>query len=184
MKKNLHKQQIKPALSLNFKLIIEFMLKRIVVFVALATLFVSCKKASAPGCPYRESNAVAPAGEIAAVQAYCASAHPGAIQHSSGLFYEIINPGTGSVTPGVCSTVTVKYTGTLTNTTKFDENQTGVSFTLGGLILGWQKGIPLIKKGGIINLYIPPSLGYGSSAAGSIPGNSILVFTVQLVDVQ
>ena len=68
------------------------------------------------------------------------------------------------------------------NNVKFDENLTGTTFALGGLILGWQKGIPLIQKGGSINLYIPPSLGYGANATGSIPANSILVFTIQLVD--
>ena len=160
------------------------MMKKLFVFVAIAILFVSCKKTSSNNCTYTESNAVAPPSEIASVQAYVNANHPAAIQHSSGLFYEITNPGTGTATPGVCSTVTVKYTGTLTNGTQFDANTTGVSFVLGQLILGWQKGIPLIRAGGSINLYIPPSLGYGSNTVGTIPANSILVFTIQLMDVQ
>jgi FKBP-type peptidyl-prolyl cis-trans isomerase FkpA len=44
-------------------------------------------------------------------------------------------------------------------------------------------GLPLIKKGGVIRLIIPSSLAYGCNAAGSIPGDSVLYFEVELVDV-
>ncbi|WP_462220714.1 FKBP-type peptidyl-prolyl cis-trans isomerase [Ferruginibacter sp.] len=166
------------------------MIKKLLVFSALAILFVSCTKSNEPTCPFADIAAVAPASEITAVQNYVTSSHPAAIQHSSGLFYEITTAGTGSVNPGVCSNITVKYTGTLTNGFKFDENLTGFSERLGGLILGWQKGLPLIKSGGSISLYIPPSLGYGSNDIKDrngvviIPANSILVFAIQLVAVQ
>lgn len=160
------------------------MLKKFIGLASITILFASCIKGTDNSCQYKESSAVAPAPEIAAVQAYVNANHPGAIQHSSGLFYEILSPGTGTTNAGVCNNVTVKYTGTLTNGTKFDENLTGTTFTLGGLILGWQKGIPLIKAGGSINLYLPPSLGYGNNAVGSIPANSILVFNIQLLAVQ
>ena len=160
------------------------MLKRTVFIIPVIFLFTGClKSTNDPICPYTESNVVAPASEIAILQSYINATYPAAIQHSSGLFYEIISPGAGA-TPGVCSNVTVKYSGYLTNGTKFDENLTGLTFTLGQLILGWQKGLPLIQKGGSINLYIPPSLGYGASQVGTIPPNSILVFVIQLVDVQ
>ena len=161
------------------------MMKKLLILGSLTVLFASCiKDAPDSGCPYKESSVVAPTSEITSLQNYITANRPAAIQHSSGLFYEILNPGTGTVTPGVCNTVTVKYSGYLTNGTKFDENLTGVSFSLGQLIIGWQKGIPLIKKGGSINLYIPPSLGYGNTATGSIPANSILIFNIQLTEVQ
>jgi FKBP-type peptidyl-prolyl cis-trans isomerase FkpA len=165
------------------------MLKKLFAFIAIAILFVSCKKATTNSCPYTASTAVAPASEITALQGYITANHPTAVQHSSGVFYEISAAGTGA-TPGVCSTITVKYTGTLTNGSKFDENLTGYTNTLGGLIQGWQRALPLIKAGGSITLYIPPSLGYGSqdirnnSGAIIIPANSILIFTIQLVAVQ
>jgi FKBP-type peptidyl-prolyl cis-trans isomerase FkpA len=63
-------------------------------------------------------------------------------------------------------------------------------FVLGTLIDGWKIGVPLIKKGGQIRLYIPPSLGYGSSDVRDnqgrviIPGNSILIFDITLIDLQ
>jgi FKBP-type peptidyl-prolyl cis-trans isomerase FkpA len=160
--------------------------KHLLGFAFAAFVFIStgCKKSSDPGCTLTEPNIVAPAAEVANLQAYVSANHPAAIQHPSGFFYEITAAGTGTVTPASCSAVTVKYTGTLTNGTVFDSNTTGVSFVLGQLIVGWQKGLPLIKKGGSIKLYIPPSLGYGSSAVGSIPPNSNLVFVIQLTDVQ
>ncbi len=160
------------------------MVKKLFAFVSLTILLVSCVKSTVDSCQYKDSVLVAPASEIAILQTYITAAHPAAIQHSSGLFYEILLPGAGTAVPGVCNTVTVKYSGYLTNGTKFDENLGGISFKLGQLIIGWQKGIPLVKKGGSINLYIPPSLGYGSSAVGSIPANSILVFNIQLLDFQ
>jgi FKBP-type peptidyl-prolyl cis-trans isomerase FkpA len=90
------------------------------------------------------------------------------------------------VTPGICSYVTVNYKGTLTNGTVFDSTKTNnpASFTLISLIEGWKQGIPLIKKGGKIRLFLPPTLGYGASAVGGIPGNSILIFDIELLSVQ
>jgi FKBP-type peptidyl-prolyl cis-trans isomerase FkpA len=124
----------------------------------------------------------APAAEVQAVKDYLAANSITATEHCSGLSYIIDAAGSGK-TADPCSTVTVTYEGKLTNGTTFDKNTTGVSFLLGQLIKGWIAGIPLIKPGGSIRLYIPPSLGYGSSGYGSIPGNSILVFRVDLIAV-
>lgn len=98
---------------------------------------------------------------------------------SRGFYYTILSPGSG-VKPTASSNVTVNYTGKLTNGNTFDSGK-GVSFNLKDLIVGWQYGIPLIAPGGSITLYLPPSLGYGSQGAGSIPGNSVLIFTIDLV---
>ena len=106
-----------------------------------------------------------------------------AIKDSRGFYYKILTEGTG-VNPTVSSKVTIYYKGTLTNGSIFD--QTGAApatFNLNQLILGWQYGLPLIKPGGKILLYLPPSLGYGSSPVGTIPANSVLIFEVQLVSV-
>lgn len=88
------------------------------------------------------------------------------------------------------STITVKYTGTLDDGTVFDstDKQGGqpATFTLakGQLIDGWVQGIPGMKVGGKRKLVIPPSLGYGAQAQGSIPPNSTLTFEIELVDVK
>ncbi|HNA01242.1 MAG TPA: hypothetical protein PLN49_10290, partial [Ferruginibacter sp.] len=123
------------------------MIKRTMLLVAIATCalaFSGCKKSSPEGCGYSESTLVAPASEVATLQAYITANHPTAIQHPSGLFYEITAPGSGA-NPSICSKVTVKYSGYLTTGAKFDENLTGVTFSLGDLIVGWQKGLPLVK---------------------------------------
>lgn len=88
------------------------------------------------------------------------------------------------------STITVKYTGTLTDGTVFDSTDRHggqpATFKLakGSLIDGWVQGIPGMKVGGKRRLVIPPSLGYGAQAMGSIPANSTLVFDIELMDVK
>ncbi len=104
-----------------------------------------------------------------------------AIKHTSGMYYQIVEPGSGA-TPTINSTVKTNYNGKFTNNTSFDGGI--VSFPLGGVIEGWQIGIPLIKQGGKIKLIIPPYLGYGCNDFRSIPGNSVLVFDVELLEVQ
>ncbi|MDB5150478.1 MAG: peptidylprolyl isomerase [Mucilaginibacter sp.] len=96
----------------------------------------------------------------------------------SGVYYKIVTAGTGDH-PKVTSTVKVTYTGTLLNGTRFDGNT--ITQNLQGLIAGWQSGIPYAKAGGRIILVIPSRAGYGNSAAGSIPANSVLVFTIDLL---
>lgn len=160
------------------------MIRRLIILFSFSIALASCKKSSDDSCQYQESTVVVPASEIAVLQAYVNTTYPNAIQHPNGFFYEILAPGTGTVTPTVCSYITIKYAGYLTSGFKFDENTSGATFPLGGLIVGWQKGVPLIKTGGSINLYLPPSLGYGNTAVGSVPANSILVFNIQLLAVQ
>ncbi len=152
----------------------------------------SCLKSDEPKCTYTDSPAMATAAEIAYIQNYLSVNAITAVQHPSGIFYTIDIPGTGA-NATVCSNVTVNYTGSLMATGEiFDSNTlpAGISFTLGQLIVGWQKGIPLIKSGGAINLYIPPSLGYGSvprygnNGQIIIPADSYIAFGISLKDVQ
>ncbi len=100
-------------------------------------------------------------------------------------FYNITTPGAGTSIANLCSDISVDYKGQLTNGTGFDSsyNRGPLVATLGRLIPAWQKGIPLIKEGGKISLYIPPTLGYGNQANGPIPANSILIFDISLLGV-
>jgi FKBP-type peptidyl-prolyl cis-trans isomerase FkpA len=125
----------------------------------------------------------APASEIQAVQDYLTANSIAATQHCSGLFYRIDVAGTGA-TPTLCSNIAVTYEGKLTNGSVFDASSTPVALTLNQVITGWKDAIPLIKQGGRIYLYIPPSLGYGPAGNGPVPGNAILIFRVELVAVQ
>jgi len=108
-----------------------------------------------------------------------------AVKHSSGLYYQIVKPGSGSFTYPANTQITIKYEGRLLDGTVIDngggkEN----TFVLNQLIEGWKIGIPLIQKGGEIRLIIPPNLAYGSQATGPVPANSVLDFTIQLINVQ
>jgi FKBP-type peptidyl-prolyl cis-trans isomerase FkpA len=93
--------------------------------------------------------------------------------------------GTGSpVTAG--SSITIYYTGWLaSNGTKFDSRRspaTPITFSLSGLIQGWQQGIPGMKPGGIRRLYIPAALGYGvAGSPPNIPSNADLIFEIKLI---
>lgn len=104
-----------------------------------------------------------------------------AVRHSSGLYYQIIQPGTGKEITST-SNVNVSYEGRLLNGTIFDSTLTTgspVTFNLGQVIKGWTIGLPLIKEFGEIRLIVPSPLAYGKDSPGpSIPAKSILDFRV------
>lgn len=107
-----------------------------------------------------------------------------AVKHSSGVYYQIISEGSGAK-PTLANEVTVAYTGKLLNGNVFDKSNPTATFALNRLIVGWQIGIPLIKKGGSIRLIVPSGLAYGSSSPGAgIPKNAVLDFTIDLIDVK
>lgn len=116
---------------------------------------------------------------------YLTSNKISATKDPSGLYYVTTLVGTGA-SPVASSTVVVKYKGSLINGTVFYQTPTDKTFTylLSGLIKGWQIGIPLMKKGGKTTFYIPSELGYGATNQGIIPPNSVLVFDIELVEVQ
>jgi FKBP-type peptidyl-prolyl cis-trans isomerase FkpA len=100
---------------------------------------------------------------------------------NSGLHYIIVEEGNGK-RPNVDSKIKINYIGKLLNDNVFDSGD-NVVFDLNGLILGWQEGIPLITEQGRIKLIIPSKLGYGSRVTGNIPRNSVLVFDIDLIEV-
>lgn len=105
---------------------------------------------------------------------------------AEGLFYTILEEGEAE-RPSPTATVTVNYTGTLTNDEMFDgtpaDGRSPIRFALNNLIRGWQIGIPLVGRGGRILLYIPSELGYGTRGVpGSICPNSDLIFEIELVN--
>ena len=118
------------------------------------------------------------AKDAAAIQAYISANNISATKDPSGVYYQVITSGTGAY-PTVNSLITVNYTGKLLNGTVFDSGSIN-STALNSLVKGWQYGIPHINTGGRILLLIPSALGYGNSAQGSIPANSVLIFTVDL----
>ena len=117
------------------------------------------------------------------IQEYIADNNLDAVATGSGLYYVIETTGNG-VFPDLSSVVTVAYTGKLTDGSVFDQSSSaGISFPLTNVIQGWQEGIPLFSEGGTGKLLIPSALGYGNNAIGSIPANSVLIFDIELLDV-
>lgn len=151
-------------------------MRRLFFITVLATLaLASCKKDKSNCSTITD---VAPATEIAALKQYIDTNHIDAVADSRGFYYKITTAGTNPK-PTVCSTIQFNYNGMFLSGTSFDHG-TGVIYPLSQLIIGWQEGIPLVGTGGVIRLYIPPSLAYGPNDYNGIPGGSILIFDITL----
>ena len=105
----------------------------------------------------------------------------------SGLKYRVLRQSDGKK-PVAHNTVTVNYRGWLDNGREFDSSYKRgepISFPLGGVIAGWTEGMQLIGNGGMIELWIPSDLGYGSAGSPpSVPPNASLHFIVELLAVK
>ncbi len=105
---------------------------------------------------------------------------------ASGLQYKVLKEGTG-ISPKATDFVKVHYRGTLIDGTEFDSSykrNQPAEFQLNQVIPGWTEGLQLMKVGSKFQLTIPSSLGYGERGNQSIPGNSVLLFDVELLDVK
>jgi FKBP-type peptidyl-prolyl cis-trans isomerase len=105
----------------------------------------------------------------------------------SGLQYKVIQEGSGNP-PGPTDRVTVQYSGKLLDGTEFDSTARHggkpAVFPLNGVIPGWQEGLKLMKPGAKYQLFIPSNLAYGERGNPGIPGNSTLIFDVELLKVE
>ena len=114
------------------------------------------------------------------------SRKPGVTTLPSGLQYEVLTEGSNKK-PGLGSSVTTHYHGTLINGTVFDSSyQRGqpATFPVNGVIAGWTEALQLMGEGSKYRLYIPSDLAYGKRGAGrDIPGDTALIFDVELLKV-
>ena len=105
-----------------------------------------------------------------------------------GLHYAVLNSGDiNSKSPELSDTITAHFHGTLTDGTVFwssVESNEPLTIQLSGLIEGCQKVISLMKINDKWRVYIDPSMAYGDEGRSGIPSNSILVFDIELLDIQ
>lgn len=107
----------------------------------------------------------------------------------SGLKYYDLQDGAGD-SPATGQTVVVHYTGWLEDGTQFDSSVARgqpYSFVLGtgSVIPGWDEGVATMKVGGKRQLVVPADLAYGETGSGgTIPPNAILIFEVELLEIQ
>ena len=106
----------------------------------------------------------------------------------TGLHYAVLNSGDiNSKSPELSDTITAHFHGTLTDGTVFwssVESNEPLTIQLSGLIEGCQKVISLMKVNDKWRVYIDPSMAYGDEGRPGIPSNSILVFDIELLDIQ
>ncbi len=142
------------------------------------------------GCAAKENNPdAAPGAKSGDGEAFLAAnaKKDGVITTASGLEYKVIKSGTGA-SPKLDDKVKVHYHGTLIDGTVFDSSvQRGepIVFPVGAVIPGWVEALQLMKVGEKWQLFIPAKLAYGDqSPSPLIPANSVLIFEVELLDIE
>lgn len=105
----------------------------------------------------------------------------------SGLQYIVMKEGTGAK-PTLNDKVTTHYHGTLTDGTVFDssvDRGEPATFPVSGVIPGWTEALQMMPVGSKYKLFVPSELAYGErGAGGKIPGNTVLVFEVELLKIE
>jgi FKBP-type peptidyl-prolyl cis-trans isomerase len=157
------------------------MIIRPILMLAVAMCLVGCNKPDEASAEKKAPTATPPAAPAAPASGEWKTT-------ASGLKYQVMKQGTGTVSPKPTDTVLVHYHGTLLNGEVFDSSvQRGqpISFPLNRVIPGWTEGLQLMKVGDKFKFEIPPNLAYGpNSPTPAIPPNSTLVFEVELLGIQ
>lgn len=142
-------------------------------FLILATFLYSCNKIDTNQDTIDEK----------IIAEYIKSKQITATKSASGLYYQIDSDGLGKkVNP--TNTIYVKYTGKLTNDSIFDQNLNGTYLSLKTAINGFREGITYFKVGGKGKLIIPSKLAYGKNSVGKVPANSVLIFDIEVIEIQ
>jgi len=146
------------------------------IIAALSVLLAACASGGAPATRPMESIPFASSLDVQLEKM---------TKTATGLYYRDIEVGTGPVIRERMD-IHVIYTGWLTNGVKFDSTAVGqppltIPIGRGRVIKGWDEGIIGMRVGGRRLLIVPPELAYGSSRAGVIPADAVLVFDVKVV---
>jgi len=167
--------------ALRFMQPIMIMILRFSMMVVASLCLVGCNKpAQTTDAPVTGTNAPSATATPTAAGEMTTTA--------SGLKYQVLKHGTGTVSPKATDTVTVNYEGKLLDGTVFDSSIARgqpASFPLNAVIPGWTEGLQLMKVGDKFKFEIPANLAYGAnSPSPTIPPNSTLVFEVELLGIQ
>lgn len=151
-------------------------MKALLVAMMAITLASACTKKAAEPAATTQATTAAPA----------TTAQTAATEVKVEMVDTVVGKGAEAVSG---KNVTVHYTGTLKDGTKFDssvDRKEPFTFTLGAgqVIKGWDQGLLGMKVGGKRKLTIPAELAYGANAVGAIPANSTLIFDVELLEVK
>ena len=144
--------------------------RRDFALAGLALSLSACRsKAAVDGAAFLKKNATAPGIHVT----------------PSGLQYRVMRSGPpGGKSPNSADEVKVNYEGKLVTGEIFDssfERGEPASFALNQVIPGWTEVLQLMRPGDEWQVFVPPSLGYGSQSAGSIPPDSVLEFKIELI---
>lgn len=155
-------------------------IKHLLLLICIAGCFAACQKST----PIDNFDYAAQfTKDTTAIRAFVVKNNIPVIKDKSGVFYQVLTPGTGNVTYTANTKITADYEGRLLDGSIFDSSKgTPISFSLGQVIGGWQIAIPFIQPTGKIRFFVPSYYGYGNTSAGSIPPNSVLDFTVTLTN--
>lgn len=110
----------------------------------------------------------------------------GVVTTPSGLQYEVITQGSGPK-PTLKDTVVCNYKGSFIDGNEFDNSYkrgTPAEFPLTNVIRGWTEVLQLMPVGSKYKVYVPYQLGYGPSDYNGIPGGSLLIFEIELLNVK
>ena len=106
---------------------------------------------------------------------------------ASGLAYRVLTPGTGKEHPTATSRVTVHYSGWTTDGKMFDSSVARgepATFPLNGVVKGWTEGVQLMVVGEKARFWLPPALGYGDKPQRPGAPSGMLVFDIELLNIQ
>ncbi|HLW29990.1 MAG TPA: FKBP-type peptidyl-prolyl cis-trans isomerase [Brumimicrobium sp.] len=120
------------------------------------------------------------------IQAYLDSTGLKMEKTESGLYYSILDEGTGENTIRYKDQVTFSYKGTFLNGNTFQVigKDEPLVYKVSQLIVGWQDALMMLKEGGRIHIIIPPQLGYATQKTDIIPANSSLMYELEVLEVK
>ena len=160
------------------------------LFMAVTSFFVvGCLKDNSSALPAIDCEAItqtATTDEISTLQQRLDSLHiSGTVQDPHGFFYNMDSTAASATGahPTPCANTAVTYSIARLGDTVFEKSDSVIAVSLSYTnVIGLKAAIPLMKKGATMNLYLPPSLAYGSTGYKNVPGNTYITFTIKLYD--